>query len=123
VAAKPAAALGALNPAAVLRRVGDDRRLARELVEVFRGDAPRLLAEIATAVALGDAPRLHRAAHSLKGMLGFFDLTAAASSAAALEAMGRRGDLGSAPAESRALAAELQRVTPLLDSLTQSLEP
>ena len=100
-------------------RIDGDERLVRELVGVFRADAPRLVAEMAAALNEGDAPRLDRAAHSLKGMLGFFHLATATSSAAALEAMGRRGDLGPALAEFRLLTAEIDRVSPLLDSLTE----
>ena len=56
----------------------------RELVAVFRADAPRLLAEIAAALDDDNAEQLDSAAHSLKGMLGFFQLATATASAAAL---------------------------------------
>jgi signal transduction histidine kinase/DNA-binding response OmpR family regulator len=108
-----------LDRSAVLERIDGNERLVRELVGVFRADAPRLVAEMAAALNEGDSPRLDRAAHSLKGMLGFFHLATATSSAAALETMGRRGDLGPALAEFRLLTAEIDRVSPLLDSLME----
>jgi signal transduction histidine kinase/DNA-binding response OmpR family regulator/HPt (histidine-containing phosphotransfer) domain-containing protein len=109
----------ALDWSAVLKRIGGDERLLRELVAVFRLDAPRLVTELAAALDEGDAPRLDRAAHSLKGMLGFFQLETATAAAAALELTARRGDLGPAPAGFRVLCAEIDRVSPLLDSFAE----
>ena len=103
----------------MIGQIDGDLQLAGELVRVFRADAPRLVAEMAAALDQGDAPRLDRAAHGLKGMLGFFHLATATTAAAALEEMGRRGDLGPARTQFRLLTAELDRVSPLLDSLTE----
>src|SRR5262249_29197385 len=67
-AATPSAPGGpVVDRAAVLARTGGDRELLQELIEIFRGDYPRHLADIKAAVAAGDAARLNRSAHALKG--------------------------------------------------------
>jgi CheY-like chemotaxis protein/HPt (histidine-containing phosphotransfer) domain-containing protein len=122
-AADPLAVPEAIDSLAVKERTGGDERLVRELADVFRGDTPRLMAEIDAAIRDGNANRLDHAAHSLKAMLGFFHLSAATSSAAALESLGRRGDLGPAESEFRTLTLEIERAWPLLNALTESLIP
>src|SRR5262249_11098176 len=63
-AAPPAQA--PLDREALLARVAHDAELLRELSDLFREDAPRLLADIRDGVAAGDADRVCRAAHTLK---------------------------------------------------------
>ncbi|HMC82772.1 MAG TPA: response regulator, partial [Candidatus Polarisedimenticolia bacterium] len=54
-----------LDEIALLAGVGGDRRLLRELVDLFLVDSPKLLAKIARAVKGRDAATLARAAHTL----------------------------------------------------------
>src|SRR5437773_3743219 len=56
-----------LDTASLLDGVGGDRKLFRELVDVFVVDTPKLLARIQRAITRGDAARLKEAAHALKG--------------------------------------------------------
>ena len=56
-----------------------------ELVDTFVEEAPRLLAELRSALAAGAAERFRRAAHSLKSNSSSFGATRLATMARALE--------------------------------------
>jgi signal transduction histidine kinase/DNA-binding response OmpR family regulator len=71
----------AFDPTAALERVGGDKDVLASLVQLFRTDSARLLPEIRAAVEEGDATRLNRAAHTLKGMVGFFGAAGATEAA------------------------------------------
>ena len=69
------------NEAVALDRVGGDRELLKELMEVYRTECPRWLADIRGAISCGDAAGLCRAAHSLKGASSIFGAAEAVSAA------------------------------------------
>jgi HPt (histidine-containing phosphotransfer) domain-containing protein len=102
---------------AVLARTGGDVDLLRELVELYRADYPRLLAEIRGAVGANDAARLRRAAHTLKGAAGTFGAEQVCAEALRLEAMGRDGTLAGAAEAGAALEEALRRFEPVLADL------
>ena len=94
---KPAAApVRGLDRDQVLKGVGGNIAMLKQLIEVFEKDGLRLLEEIEQAIRLGDAERLNQAAHSLKGMVAFFGNKAAAEAALRLEVMGRENNLAPA---------------------------
>jgi two-component system, sensor histidine kinase and response regulator len=76
-----------------LKRVGDSEDILRELVELFRAEGPKQLAEIKHCQLAGDLPGLARAAHTLKGSVGIFAAQAAFDAALRIEKMGRDGDV------------------------------
>jgi signal transduction histidine kinase/CheY-like chemotaxis protein len=78
---------------AALAVTGGSARLLRELMTVFLNDCPRMLGEVREASAAGDAARLRRAAHALKGAVSYFSAPAAVVAAQALERMGRENNL------------------------------
>jgi len=55
-----------------LHRMGDDPGLFEEMAGLLRADAPALLDAVQTAHQQGDAPRLERASHTLKGLAANF---------------------------------------------------
>ena len=77
------------DPAAAISRLGGDEALYREVVERFLGGAPEWIAKIDGAVASADCERLHRAAHSLKGLAAICGAVAVARVAGHLEQLGR----------------------------------
>jgi CheY-like chemotaxis protein/HPt (histidine-containing phosphotransfer) domain-containing protein/anti-sigma regulatory factor (Ser/Thr protein kinase) len=102
----------AIDAAALHRRVGGDAEAVRQLVEVFRQDCAALLPEVEAGVSAGDPARVRAAAHTLKGMLAFFDARPATAAARALEDMAARGDLDGAAgpmADLKAAVADLDR--------------
>ena len=88
-------------------RLGGDRRLLRELITIFRADAPALLERIRKAATSKDAEALRRAAHALKGALGTLDAPRAYQAAIGVEEAARSGDLSKARARIDALSEEL----------------
>ncbi len=102
-----------------LECVGGDRQLLAEICQVFAAQCPRWRADLRDAIARGDAARLCRTAHSLKGAVGNFRARAAFDQAQRLEAMGRDGDLTSAADVCARLETELDRLLPALAALAQ----
>jgi CheY-like chemotaxis protein/HPt (histidine-containing phosphotransfer) domain-containing protein len=103
-----------LDRAAVLKKVRGNVDQLRKLVEVFQQECPKLLTEIHDALFQGEARKLGRAAHSLKGAMGIFGASAACNTALKLESMGRTGDLTGAEEVCVDLEKELDRLQPLL---------
>jgi two-component system, sensor histidine kinase and response regulator len=94
---------------------GDDPALLAELLSIFVHEAPQLLQRIREAVQAGDAVRLEREAHALKGELGCIGAPSVAERARRLEESGRGGSLQGASAAVDALARDL-------DSLLRTLQ-
>jgi PAS domain S-box-containing protein len=108
-----------LDRAQALKRVGGDAGLLRDLVEMFLGGYPDLVNKIRADVAHGDAGRLKRNAHTLKGEVGNFGAGAAREAAEKLEIMGKNGNLAGAPEAVRLLEEELERLKPALAALAK----
>jgi PAS domain S-box-containing protein len=83
----------------------DGAPLLLELAEIFGEEAPKTLREMRAALSAGDAPRLHQAAHSLKGGSGNVG-------AARLRALCEE-------IETRARANQLEALAPLLEQADQ----
>ncbi len=71
-------------------------RVLAELAEVFREDYPKQMNTAREAAASGDAEKVQRAGHALKGALSNLAATQACAVAVSLEAMGKAGDLSGA---------------------------
>jgi HPt (histidine-containing phosphotransfer) domain-containing protein len=74
-------------------RVGEDSALASELIELFLAEGPERFEAVRAAVHGKDADGLRQAAHALKGSVANFSAAPAADAAAALEQMGKSGNL------------------------------
>jgi CheY-like chemotaxis protein/HPt (histidine-containing phosphotransfer) domain-containing protein len=99
---------------AELAEVEDDRELVRELATLFLGEYPIWLEELRSALGEGDAPRLQLTAHTVKGALTIFAAKEAAAAALRLEMLGRAGALAGVSEALEALAAEVERLRPIL---------
>ena len=102
---------------AFLSGLGDDLDLARKLVSIFLEQSPRLITDIRTAVAAGDATALRRAAHALKGTISNFPPGPARGAAAQMETFGYDGDLDRARAALPLLEQEVERLQSLLPAM------
>jgi PAS domain S-box-containing protein len=124
-AAAPAGepAEGPLDLATARKRVCGDDRLLGELAALFCREAPGWMGEIRSAVAAGDAPRLRRVAHTLRGSASTFGARAACEAAQRLETMGRGGDLAGAEEACAVLAAALEQLQPALAALAGAEPP
>lgn len=91
-------------------QLGDDPEAVTEILESFVRDTPATLAQLRQAVAAGDATRVERAAHRLKGSLLWITAETAATHAATLESQARAGDLKTLQQPLEALDREVGRV-------------
>ena len=102
---------------AFLEGLGNDTTLAQRLIDLFLQDSVRLLDEINHAIADGDADRLRRSAHTLKGAVSNFPAGAARDAAARMETIGFDGDIEAARAAFPVLEKEVDRLRGLLPTL------
>jgi PAS domain S-box-containing protein len=110
-----AAAEGAgLDCSALLARTEGDLELARELIELFLDDCPRLMAKIRAAIDKRDGEALMQAAHTIKGAVGYFPESRAFDVAQRLEMMGREDDQLCAREALAELEQELKHLLPTL---------
>jgi signal transduction histidine kinase/CheY-like chemotaxis protein len=96
---------------AALAYTGQDRRLLKQVISMFRSEYPTSLRRIEQALRRKDGDGLRAAAHALKGAIATVGSPAGRAAAAALEQVGRSGDL----AEADAAYADLRRNIELLE--------
>jgi HPt (histidine-containing phosphotransfer) domain-containing protein len=82
----------------------------RELVTIFRADAPMHRSRIQRALGGHDAEAIWLAAHALKGAAGTINALPVFRAAAQLEDAGRRSDLAAAPPLAEELFSEMSRL-------------
>ncbi len=99
----------------LLRGVGGNKALLKEMLEIYREEYPVLSSEIRHAVSRKDAEALRIASHSLKGMVGGLGAQSAYGAALKLESMGREYDLTDAQHALEDLERELDRVSSALE--------
>jgi two-component system, sensor histidine kinase and response regulator len=95
--------------------VGDSSELLLELIDIFFGEYPKLMAGIQSSLESESSSELQRFAHTLKGALRYFGTTQAGELAFELEEMGRDAEIergaevyGKLQIEMNALVPELQ---------------
>lgn len=100
-----------------LSRVGGDAELLKEIALLFLDDYPKSLSELYQAVESGDAKRLERAAHGLKGSVSNFGARPAVDAALQLETMGQSQQLAEVKQVLQTLELALAALRPELESL------
>jgi len=103
-------AAAACDCAAFVERIGGDAALAREMAQIFVGDANRLRESIQRALATRDAGELRAAAHALKGAAGNFNASAVVAAATELEQFGKTNEMERALPTAVRLEHELGRL-------------
>jgi len=99
-----------------LARMGGDRTLLGAVIRFFFEDYPAMLDKIRVAVGESNAHALERSAHALKGLAANFGATQVISLTAALEQMGRSGELANS-------LATFKKLEPAIAALKGVLEP
>jgi PAS domain S-box-containing protein len=119
----PAEAAGpqVLDRPALLQRVGGDRTLLRQVIELFLNGSTRYVATMREALAAGDTSRLCRAAHTLKGSAAGLGALGVMEAARRVEAAGPGDDLDLVAALLTALEEQLLLVRPKLHELAGEL--
>lgn len=100
--------MGEWTPAAMLERLDGDEELARQLVELFVAECPRMMAAVRDSVESGEAEQVRRAAHAFKGSVGNFTDAAPMTTAFDLEHIGGTGQIEQAPAVLQRLEREVE---------------
>jgi PAS domain S-box-containing protein len=100
----------ALEEDAVLARVGGNRGVLSGLIGVFYQDCQTLMSSLRAAIRSGDAAGVQTAAHTIKGMVAFFEARAATEAAGRLEDAGVRQELAGTRQLFDALARELSLI-------------
>ncbi|HEY1467896.1 MAG TPA: response regulator [Candidatus Acidoferrum sp.] len=77
----------------LLKRIGGDKKLLRQMIATFLGDTPKRLAAIRAALKRNDGASLASSAHALKGSVSIFGPSPAHQHAEALQNLGRASDL------------------------------
>lgn len=103
-----------LDWAAALELTELEESTLQELAALFLQECPKMLAECREALRDGDAPRLRRAAHTIKGSAATFVAGPAAEAAMRLENLAKAGQLDEAPAALAELETQLNRLMPQL---------
>jgi len=112
-----------LDAVVALAHVGGDRRLLRDLVELFLQDESRMYAELEAAVRGGRAGDVSRCAHALKGTVAVLGSIRARDLAHELEACGRDDSVDAAGLRLPSLRGELDRLAEELRALVGSAGP
>jgi two-component system sensor histidine kinase/response regulator len=105
-----------LELAWALEQTGGDAALLAELMGIFLAEIPGWLADLRDAVETGDAPRVRRVAHTVKGAVDSVGAASLYAPALAVEGLGKAGTLAEAPAALERLETEVTRVLPALQS-------
>jgi signal transduction histidine kinase/CheY-like chemotaxis protein len=102
-----------------LEQLGDDRELLNEVIAAFLNDAPRLLADLDSAISQADPAKLHLAAHSLKGSASNICAEPTRSVAQQIESLGKQGRIREANSLIEELHGHLDRLQEFVASLNK----
>lgn len=102
--------------AGALARLGSNARLVREMLEIFREDAPGYQSRLHEAISRGESSGVQHASHSLRGMLSVFGADAAMQVALRLERMGEAADLSDATEQESSLSREISRFLEIMNA-------
>jgi two-component system, sensor histidine kinase and response regulator len=110
-----------LDAPTLLAGFGGNRKLLREVVDVFLVDSPNLMTAIEQAVAGREGEAIASSAHALKGSVGLFVQGGAYEAARRLEQAGRNGDLTGVDEACVALENEMTELRTALGDLRKLL--
>jgi two-component system, sensor histidine kinase and response regulator len=103
-----------------LETLGGDEQLLKEVVKIFLEETPKLIARLQQGVQDSTPEIIERAAHSLKGQLGYLGLEAIAKVARELEEAGRNKQLARASQLLTILIREIAITTSVLSEVAKA---
>jgi len=110
------------DPQGVLARFGGHFQILQQVVKLHQADAPRQLASLRQALAVGDFAKLQRESRALEGTLAYFHAEPARLVARQLETAAEQQQAPAAHAALDALARELDRLAPALEVLISAAQ-
>lgn len=105
------------NPDHALKRLGGDRQLFLEMVQIFLEEAPSQLQLLRQAIAAGNCREAEHAAHRLKGDLGYLGAVEVAECASTLEDAAHNGNVSHAETTLATLETNLEAIFSVLRAL------
>lgn len=106
-----------LDVAGALARLGNDKQLYQDFIQIYLADAPRLAQAIETALQDGDSAATGLAAHSLKGLASSLGALGIVAAAQPLETMGRLSDIREGPQAFKKLVFAMEAVVAELNEM------
>jgi len=101
----------------LLERIGGDRELLAELLDLLRQDYPNQLEALRKAIRTNNCQAIEQLGHAMKGALGNLAAIHAAEIASELERLGKTGDTAHAAKRLSELEVEMGKVVNQLESL------
>lgn len=92
------------------KRFAGDQALKLKLMQVFLEEYPLLMSDVRRAVLKAEPEALARAAHTVKGSLGYFEAAAASQAALDMERLGRSGEMEKTQEALSHLEGEMEKV-------------
>ena len=111
-----------LNETTLIAGFGGNRKVLREVIDIFLVDGPALLAAVQHALQTGDGQALASSAHALKGSVGLFVQAGAFETARQVERTARAGDLERIGPLCASLEADMKALDSALRSLRRHLD-
>jgi HPt (histidine-containing phosphotransfer) domain-containing protein len=111
-----------IDRAEALARVDGDRELMASLVKIFLTEASPMMEAILTAVKSGDAGKLEKSAHRLKGSVSIFGANTISQTALELEKQGHDGDLTKISETAARLEQQMASLQPALKQFHSELQ-
>ena len=111
-----------LDPEAIKGKFANNGPIIRRVVDAYRESWPGLLEQLNTNHAAGRGEDLGKAAHSLKGSLGYLAEASMVEKAANLERLAKGGELDRAGVLLREFEHELRQFDGLLVEFLDSLD-
>lgn len=105
---------------AVLRSVGHDEGILREVLDIYVDDTPKQLAALSEAVDKDDAEGVQRISHTIKGASANVGAHLCRDIALELEQAGRSGDLSGAAELCKTLEVQFNLVKKAIAELTKT---
>ncbi len=95
---------------AALEHCGGDEQLLGELVAMFLVEIPGWMSNLSEGLATGDAEKVKRTAHTIKGAVGTFGARPAQAAAMRLETIGKQGHLSESGPAWEEMQAAIERL-------------
>ena len=119
----PSDSLGTvLNEATLIAGFGGNRKVLREVIDIFLVDGPALLAAVQHALQTGDGQALASSAHALRGSVGLFVQAGAFETARQVERTAKAGDLERIGPLCASLEADMKALDSALRTLRRHLD-
>jgi len=104
----------------LMDRLDNDIAFLAETVQMLETDGRKLMGDVQTALAAGDAAAVGRSAHTLKGMISNFCAPAVQAMALEVEKAGKAGNFADASAAAGRLAPGLEELIGQLDAFVKA---